>query len=72
MKQTAALVSVAVVFGIAVGLVGTQVLAGKEELAKGTVLQKTELAGVKGKEAVLVLRELPPWGGEWKALSIWQ
>ena len=46
MKRTAALVSVAVVFGIAVGLVGTQVLAGKEELAKGTVLQKTELAEI--------------------------
>ena len=60
MKRTAVLVSVAVVFGIAVGLVGTQVLAGKEELAKGTVLQRTELAGVKGKEAVLALRELPP------------
>ncbi len=60
MKRTAALVSVAVVFGIAVGLVGTQVLAGKEELAKGTILQRAELAGAKGKEVVLVLRELPP------------
>ena len=60
MKRTVVLVSVAVVFGIAVGLVGTQVLAGKEELAKGTILQRAELAGVKGKEAVLALRELPP------------
>lgn len=60
MKRIAALVSVAVVFGIAVGLASTQVLAGKEELAKGTVLQRVELAGVKGKEVVLALRELPP------------
>jgi quercetin dioxygenase-like cupin family protein len=46
--------------GIAVGVIGTQVLAGKEELAMGKVLQRTALAGAKGKEAVLVLRELPP------------
>ena len=60
MKRAAVLISVAVVFGIAVGLIGTQVLAGKEELTKGTILQRAELAGTKGKEAVLVLRELPP------------
>ena len=60
MKRTPVLISLALGVGIAVGVIGTQVLAGKEELAKGTVLQRAELAGVKGKEAVLVLRELPP------------
>jgi quercetin dioxygenase-like cupin family protein len=60
MKRTPVLISLALGVGIAVGVIGTQVLAGKEELAKGTVLQRAELAGVKGKEAVLILRELPP------------
>src|SRR3972149_1422545 len=60
MKRTPVLTRLALGVGIAVGVIGTQVLAGKEELAKGTVLQRAELAGVKGKEAVLVLREMPP------------
>lgn len=60
MKRTVVLISVALIIGMAIGVMGTQVLAGKEELAKGTILQRVELAGAKGKEAVLVLRELPP------------
>ena len=60
MKRTPVLISLALGVGIAVGVLGTQVLAGKEELAQGKELQRATLAGVKGKEAVLVLRELPP------------
>ena len=60
MKRTPVLISLALVAGIAVGVIGTQVLAAKEELAQGKELQRATLAGVKGKEAVLVLRELPP------------
>lgn len=60
MKRTVVLISVALIVGIAMGVMGTQVLAGKEELAQGTILQRAALAGAKGKEAVLVLRELPP------------
>ena len=60
MKRTVVLISVALIIGMAIGVMGTQVLAGKEELAKGTILQRVELAGAKGKDAVLVLRELPP------------
>jgi len=60
MRRTALLISLALTAGIVVGVIGTQVLAAKEELASGKVLQRAELAGAKGKEAVLVLRELPP------------
>lgn len=60
MKRRVALISVALIVGIAMGVMGTQVLAGKEELAQGTILQRAALAGAKGKEAVLVLREMPP------------
>ena len=60
MKRTPVLISLALGVGIAVGVIGTQVLAGKEELAQGKELQRAALAGAKGKEVVLVLRELPP------------
>jgi quercetin dioxygenase-like cupin family protein len=60
MKRTPVLISLALGVGIAVGVIGTQVLAGKEELAQGKELQRAALAGAKGKEAVLVLREMPP------------
>ena len=60
MKRTVVLISVALIIGLAIGVMGTQVLAGKEELAQGKELQRATLAGAKGKEAVLVLRELPP------------
>jgi quercetin dioxygenase-like cupin family protein len=60
MKRTRFLLGMSLAVGIAVGVIGTQALAGKEELAKGTVVQRAELAGAKGKEVVLVLRELPP------------
>ena len=60
MKRTVALIGLALVIGIAVGLAAIQVLAAKEELAQGTVLRRAELAGAKGKEVVLARRELPP------------
>jgi quercetin dioxygenase-like cupin family protein len=59
MKRRAFLLSVALVVAIAVGVIGTQILNAQQELAKGTILQRAELPGTKGKEAVLVLRELP-------------
>jgi quercetin dioxygenase-like cupin family protein len=45
--------------GVILGPLGFQLLA-QENLAKGTVLQRVDIAGSKGMEAVLVLRELPP------------
>ena len=60
MKRTPVLISLALGVGIAVGVLGTQVLAGKEELAQGKELQRAAVAGAKRKEVVLVLREMPP------------
>ncbi len=60
MRRTVILISLAVVVGIAMGVIGTQVYSAEKELAEGKVLQRVELAGVKGKEVVLVRRELPP------------
>lgn len=60
MKRIQVLVSVALMAGIAVGALGTRMLSAQEQLRRGTILQRTELTGVKGKEAILVLRDLPP------------
>ena len=38
-------------------------LSAQDPLTSGTILQRTEIAGGEGMEALLVLRELPP-GGE--------
>jgi quercetin dioxygenase-like cupin family protein len=53
------LLEVGLAIGIILGPLGFQLLA-QENLAKGTVLQRVDIAGSKGMEAVLVLRELPP------------
>ena len=56
-------VGVGLVAGLALGVLGGRILSAQEPLKSGTVLQRTELTGAKGQEAILVLRELPP-GGE--------
>jgi len=60
MKRTGVQVSLALVIGIAVGGIVMPVFSAEKELAEGKVLQRVEVAGVKGKEVVLVLREMPP------------
>ncbi len=60
MKRRTVFLGVIFAAGIAVGVLATKVLSAEEELAKGKVLQRAELVGIKGKEAALVLRELPP------------
>jgi quercetin dioxygenase-like cupin family protein len=60
MKRIQVLVSVLLMVGIAVGVLGHRMLSAQEQLRKGTILQRAELTGVKGKDAILVLRDLPP------------
>ena len=60
MKRIQVLVGVLLVVGIAVGVLGSRMLSAQEQLRKGTILQRAELTGAKGKEAILVLRDLPP------------
>jgi len=59
-RVLAGAVSVAAVVAL---LVGGRMLRAQDPLTSGTILQRTEIAGGEGMEAVLVLRELPP-GGE--------
>ena len=63
MKRIHLLFAVALAAGIALGVLGSQMLNAQEGLRMGTVLQRTELVGAKGLEAILVLRDVPA-GGE--------
>jgi len=56
MKRVSFLVGIT----LAVGLLGSQMLSGQDNLKAGKVLQRTELKGAPGWEAILVERILPP------------
>ena len=60
MKRAALLVSSSLVAGIALGVIGTGVLTAQQEPAKRTVLLKSDLVGIEGKEASLNLTEYAP------------
>jgi quercetin dioxygenase-like cupin family protein len=59
MKRYLTLV-ITLAMGVAIGLLGVHLSSAQEALAKGTILQRADVAGSKGMEAILVLRELPP------------
>ena len=59
MKRIHLLLVVVLAVGVALGVFGSRMLSAQNPLKTGTVLQRTDLAGVKGMEAILVLRELP-------------
>lgn len=60
MKRIAVLPSVIFAVGIAVGVLGTQILYAQQQPVKATVLMKTDLAGIEGQEALVVLVEHAP------------
>jgi quercetin dioxygenase-like cupin family protein len=62
MKCINFLVAVTLAAGVTPGFLTTRMLNAQntENLKSGTVLQRTELKGAPGWEAILVLRELPP------------
>ena len=60
MKRAALLVSSSLVVGIALGVIGTGVLTAQQEPVKRTVLLKSDLVGIEGKEALVRLTEYAP------------
>ncbi|CBE69261.1 MAG: cupin domain-containing protein [Candidatus Methylomirabilis oxygeniifera] len=60
MKRSGLLLTLTLTVGIALGVIGTQVLNAQQAPMKRTVLIKTDLAGIEGKEAVLALVEFAP------------
>lgn len=60
MKRVGLVLTLTLTVGIALGVIGTQVLNAQQAPMKRTVLIKTDLAGIEGKEAVLALVEFAP------------
>ena len=60
MKRTAVMLAATLVVGIALGAIGSRSLYAQPEPFKRTMLLTTDLKGLEGKEAVVVLAELAP------------
>jgi quercetin dioxygenase-like cupin family protein len=60
MKRTNVLTGVGLVLGLCMGMLGGGMLRAQDNLKGGKVLQRTELKGAPGWEAILVERILPP------------
>ena len=57
MKRTA-LIALTLTVGIVIGAFGNQILSAQQEPVKRTALLKTDLAGIEGKEGIMVMLEL--------------
>jgi quercetin dioxygenase-like cupin family protein len=66
MKRTVLVIGVTLAVGIYLGAAWNQILHAQSEPIKRTVLLKTDLAGMKGKEAILALAEIAPGGATGK------
>ena len=60
MRRTALMLGLALAAGIAVGVIGDQVLNAQQEPVKRTVLLRTDLAGMEGKEVLMINVEIAP------------
>src|SRR5262249_35190134 len=60
MKRTLFLMSLTLAVGLATGMVGGRILRAQQPEIKRTELLRTELPGVKGKEAIVFKAEIRP------------
>ena len=60
LKRTVVMLTIALVVGMAVGLIGHQLLIAQPQPVQRAALLKTELAGIEGKEAVVLKVEAAP------------
>lgn len=60
MKRVNVLVAVALAAGLVLGVVGGRMLSAQDNLKGGRIIQRTDLKGAPGWEAILVERVLPP------------
>jgi len=60
MKRTAIMLAVTLVVGIALGVIGSRSLNAEQQPLKRSMLLKTDLKGLEGKEGVVALLELAP------------
>lgn len=60
MKLVPSFGRIALALSVALVFLGSRMASAQDPLKSGKVLQRTELTGAKGNEALLVMRELPP------------
>jgi len=60
MKRTVGMLGVALSVGIALGAVGAQVLRAQYQTTTRTVLLTTDLAGIEGKEGIIMVAVIAP------------
>jgi quercetin dioxygenase-like cupin family protein len=62
MHRTVGMLTIALVVGIAVGIVGNQLLSAQQPPLTRTILQQKDLEGVAGKEVIMYRVETIPGG----------
>ncbi len=70
MKRTGVIITVVFALGLIMGGLGHQRLSAQQEPVTRTILLRTDVAGVEGKEAVVVFAEIAPGattGKHWHA-----
>ena len=60
MKRTGVIITVVFALGLIMGGLGHQRLSAQQEPVTRTILLRTDVAGVEGKEAVIVVAEIAP------------
>jgi quercetin dioxygenase-like cupin family protein len=60
MKRNVVMISVFLAIAIAMGMIGNQLISAQQPPGKSTVLQRTDIAGIEGKEGVVILAEIFP------------
>jgi quercetin dioxygenase-like cupin family protein len=62
MQRTVVMLTIALVVGITVGILGHQVLIAQQQPVTRTILQQKDLEGVAGREVIMYRAELVPGG----------
>ena len=62
MNRTVVMLTIALVVGIAVGMIGNQVLIAQQQPVTRTILQQKDLEGVAGREVIMYRGEAVPGG----------
>jgi quercetin dioxygenase-like cupin family protein len=62
MHRTVVMLTIALVVGIAVGMLGNQILIAQQQPVTRTILQQKDLEGVAGREVIMYRAEAVPGG----------
>ena len=60
MKRNVVMFTLALAIGIAIGMIGSQLINAQQPPAKSPVLLRTDLSGIEGKEGAILLSEIAP------------